>query len=65
MLIGKSGEFCIVGDGLVRGYYNKLGFMVEKFIDNLFESGIKFYKLGDLVRWFFDGNIEYLGWIDS
>lgn len=63
--IGKPGELCIAGAGLARGYYNKPGLTAEKFIDNPFEPGTKLYKSGDSARWLPDGNIEYLGRIDS
>lgn len=63
--IGKPGELCIAGAGLARGYYHKPGLTAEKFIDNPFEPGTKLYKSGDSARWLPDGNIEYLGRIDS
>ncbi|CAM2145834.1 Polyketide synthase PksN [Paraburkholderia tropica] len=63
--IGKPGELCIAGDGLARGYYNQPGLTAETFINNPFESGTKLYKSGDSARWLPDGNIEYLGRIDS
>lgn len=63
--IGKPGELCIAGAGLARGYFKKPGLTAEKFIDNPFESGTKLYKSGDSARWLPDGNIEYLGRIDS
>ncbi|PRR99354.1 non-ribosomal peptide synthetase [Bacillus atrophaeus] len=63
--IGKPGELCIAGDGLARGYYNQPELTAETFIDNPFEPGTKLYKTGDSARWLSDGNIEYLGRIDS
>lgn len=63
--IGQPGELCIAGAGMARGYYNKPGLTAEKFIDNPFEPGTKLYKSGDSARWLPDGNIEYLGRIDS
>lgn len=63
--IGKPGELCIAGDGLARGYYNQPGLTAETFIDNPFDPGTKLYKSGDSARWLPDGNIEYLGRIDS
>ncbi|MDP4114030.1 MAG: amino acid adenylation domain-containing protein, partial [Bacillota bacterium] len=63
--IGKPGELCIAGAGLARGYFKKPGLTAEKFIDNPFEPGTKLYKSGDSARWLPDGNIEYLGRIDS
>uniref|UniRef100_UPI0032163CAE amino acid adenylation domain-containing protein n=1 Tax=Clostridium sp. TaxID=1506 RepID=UPI0032163CAE len=65
MPIGIPGELCISGDGLARGYLNKLELTAEKFVDNPFESGTKMYKTGDLARWLPDGNIEFLGRIDN
>lgn len=65
VLIGKPGELCIAGDGLARGYYNQPELTAKTFIDNPFEPGTKLYKTGDSARWLSDGNIEYLGRIDS
>jgi len=63
--IGVVGELCISGDGLSRGYTNRLELTAEKFVDNPFEPGTKMYKTGDLARWLPDGNIEFLGRIDN
>jgi amino acid adenylation domain-containing protein len=110
--LGVSGELCIAGDGIARGYLNnpeltaerfknyklkiineKLKVEVEPFGPILnacgeknnqkFLRGVpdasrgsffkkrppgrrrqKIYKTGDLVRWWCDGNIEFLGRID-
>ena len=62
--IGISGELCIAGDGLARGYLNLPELTKEKFIDNPFGEG-KLYLTGDLARWLQDGNVEYLGRIDE
>lgn len=62
--IGITGELCIAGDGLARGYLNQPGKTAEKFIDNPFKPGTKLYKTGDLARYRADGNIEFLGRID-
>ena len=65
--IGVSGEICIGGDGLARGYLNRLDLSAEKFIKDSFskEPGTKIYRTGDLGRWLHDGNIECLGRIDD
>ncbi|MCS4459771.1 non-ribosomal peptide synthetase, partial [Clostridium botulinum] len=63
--VGVSGELYIAGDGLARGYVNRIELTSEKFIDNPFELGTKMYKTGDLARWLPDGNIEFLGRIDN
>jgi len=62
--LGISGELCIAGDGLARGYLNQPELTAEKFIDNPYGEG-KLYRTGDLARWQPDGNIEYLGRIDE
>ncbi|MCK4980145.1 MAG: AMP-binding protein, partial [Candidatus Delongbacteria bacterium] len=61
---GVSGELCIAGDGLSRGYLNNVSMTNEKFIVNPFGEK-KLYKTGDLARWLTDGNIEILGRIDD
>lgn len=61
--VGETGELCIAGDLVGMGYLNRPELTAEKFIDNPFGPG-KLYKTGDLARWSFDGNVEYLGRID-
>jgi len=68
--IGVAGELHIGGVGLARGYLNQRELTDEKFIPNPFydaskpNSSERLYKTGDLVRYFPDGNVEYLGRID-
>ena len=65
--IGVPGELCVSGTGLARGYMNRPDLTSEKFIPNPFDEkgGSRLYRTGDLVRYLPDGNIEYLGRIDS
>ena len=63
--MGAVGELHIAGDGLARGYLNRTELTKEKFIPNPFNPGTRMYKSGDLARWLDDGNIEYLGRIDT
>ncbi|KZN59780.1 non-ribosomal peptide synthetase, partial [Pseudoalteromonas luteoviolacea] len=63
--MGVPGELHIAGDGLARGYLNRPELTEEKFIINRFAPNTRMYKSGDLARWSNDGNIEYLGRIDS
>ncbi|MEM7110379.1 MAG: amino acid adenylation domain-containing protein, partial [Bacteroidota bacterium] len=61
--IGVSGELCIAGDGLARGYLNCPELTAEKFVKNPFGKG-RLYKTGDLARRLHNGNIEFLGRMD-
>lgn len=63
--IGVAGELCISGNGVGKGYLNRPELTAEKFIPNPFISGKIMYCTGDLARWRADGNIEYLGRIDT
>jgi amino acid adenylation domain-containing protein len=59
--VGESGELCIAGVGLARGYLNSAALTAEKFTDNPVDPGERIYRTGDIARWLPDGNIEYLG----
>ncbi|HBE18544.1 MAG TPA: non-ribosomal peptide synthetase [Cyanobacteria bacterium UBA11149] len=63
--IGVPGEIYIGGDGLARGYLNRPELTAEKFITNPFNKSKRLYKTGDLARYLADGNIEFIGRIDS
>ncbi len=66
--IGISGELCLSGAGLARGYLNLEELTREQFVPNPFYKenvDLKhyryMYRTGDLARWLPDGSIEYLG----
>ncbi|MFN2633629.1 MAG: amino acid adenylation domain-containing protein [Thermoanaerobaculia bacterium] len=64
---GESGELCIAGDGLARGYRNDPALTRERFIDSPFpsvEPG-RLYRSGDLARVRADGALEFLGRVDQ
>ncbi|NLD49228.1 MAG: amino acid adenylation domain-containing protein, partial [Clostridiaceae bacterium] len=63
--IGVTGELCIGGKGLARGYLKRPELTKEKFIDNPCRPGEKMYRTGDLARWLPDGNIEFIGRCDE
>jgi iturin family lipopeptide synthetase C len=64
---GISGEIYIAGDGLARGYLNKPGLTIDKFVPDPFEpgKGKRMYKTGDLAGRLPGGNVEFLGRIDQ
>jgi len=61
--IGVTGEVCIGGLGVTKGYHNKPELTAEKFIK--FENNQIIYKTGDLGRFLADGNVELYGRIDN
>jgi hypothetical protein len=64
--VGVSGELCIGGEGLARGYFKLPELSAEKFIPNPFSKapGSRLYRTGDLGRFLPDGSIEFLGRLD-
>ncbi|MCR8984752.1 amino acid adenylation domain-containing protein [Brevibacillus laterosporus] len=62
--IGVSGELCIAGPGLAKGYVNQPELTSERFVSNLFGPG-SMYRTGDLVKWLPNGHIEYLARVDN
>jgi len=77
---GVAGEICLFGSSLARGYLNNPELTAEKFINKSFAGSrggfskkplaaggalYKIYKTGDLGRWLPDGNLDFLGRIDT
>ncbi|MEH1800658.1 MAG: amino acid adenylation domain-containing protein [Nostoc sp.] len=63
--IGVPGELYVGGASVARGYLNQPTLTSEKFIPNPFLEGDTLYKTGDLIRRLPDGNLEFLGRIDT
>jgi len=62
---GETGELCVAGLGLARGYRGQPGMTAERFVpDPSGEPGSRLYRTGDLARWPAGGEIECLGRID-
>jgi amino acid adenylation domain-containing protein len=64
---GITGEICVAGIGVSRGYLNQEKLTDERFIPDPFCNGQqrRMFRTGDLGRWLPDGTIEYLGRMDD
>jgi amino acid adenylation domain-containing protein len=64
---GVRGEIYVGGDGLARGYLNRPELTAERFVRNWLapERSPRLYRTGDLGRFRGNGEIEYMGRVDS
>jgi amino acid adenylation domain-containing protein len=64
---GVAGELYIGGDGVARGYLNRPELTQQQFLPDPCSGreGALLYRTGDLARYRKDGNLEFLGRIDS
>ncbi len=62
--VGVAGQLHVGGIGVGRGYLGREQLNREKFVANPFGTG-RLYATGDLVRWLADGNLEFIGRLDS
>ncbi|MFO0760703.1 MAG: amino acid adenylation domain-containing protein [Byssovorax sp.] len=63
--IGVAGEIYIAGAQVGRGYLNRPELSAERFLPDPFVPGGRMYRSGDLGRRRADGELEYLGRLDS
>jgi len=66
--VGVTGELCVGGTGVGRGYLNRPELTMEKFVFKPLSTPQipgKLYRSGDNCRWQTNGEIEYLGRIDK
>jgi amino acid adenylation domain-containing protein len=63
--VGVTGELCVGGAGVARGYLARPELTAERFVQNPFRPGERLYRSGDLGRRRSTGEIEYLGRRDA
>ncbi|WP_437675107.1 amino acid adenylation domain-containing protein [Sorangium sp. So ce131] len=61
--VGATGEICVAGVGVGRGYLNDPARTAEAFVPDPFSGipGARMYRTGDLGRRLPDGAVEFLG----
>jgi amino acid adenylation domain-containing protein len=62
---GVPGELCIARYGLARGYRQDSAKTAAAFVSNPFAPAERMYRTGDLARFSNDGELSFLGRIDS
>jgi amino acid adenylation domain-containing protein len=64
---GVVGELYIGGAGVARGYLNRPELTLAKFVADPFSGrpGARLFRTGDLVRLLPDGNLDFLGRMDT
>jgi amino acid adenylation domain-containing protein len=63
--VGVPGEILVGGHGLARGYRGRPELTNEVFVTDPFRPGERAYRTGDLGMWTEQGQIQFLGRIDT
>ena len=63
--IGCEGELYVSGPGVSDGYLHKPEITCERFLENPFGGNFKLYKTGDMVKYDYSGNLEFIERTDN
>lgn len=66
--VGMPGELCLSGIQIAKGYWKRDDLTAEKFLPNSYQTSAeneKLYCTGDLVKWNEQGELLYMGRIDT
>lgn len=63
--IGVTGEICVAGDGVFKGYLNRDALNKTKLVSNPYNPSEVLYRSGDSALIHNDGNLEYIKRIDT
>ena len=65
MPIDAAGELYIASDHIARGYAKQPKLTAERFLPDPFIPGKRLFRTGDVMRFRFDGEAEYIGRSDN
>lgn len=63
--VGVPGELYISGDGVGLGYLNNEDLTNKSFVEDIFNTNLKMYKTGDLVKYLPNNELYYIGRTDN
>ena len=65
--VGVPGDLCFGGTAVARGYLNRPDLTAKRFVPDSFASDAhaRMYRTGDRARFLPDGNLEFLGRVDT
>ncbi|GGX17935.1 non-ribosomal peptide synthetase [Aquimarina muelleri] len=62
---GVAGELYVGGEGVAKEYLNNPQLTKERFVSNPFQKHTRLYKTGDIVKYNYKNQLEYIGRIDE
>nr|WP_255316318.1 type I polyketide synthase [Streptomyces morookaense] len=63
--VGAVGELYLSGAALARGYFGDAELTAARFVESPSGGNVRLYRTGDLARWLEDGEIEFVGRVDT